>query len=97
MIRPGTNEGVLNDWDLAVRPSRSHTRNTERTGTLPFMALDLMDALLRKESISRVYRHDFEAFSWILPWVFIRFTNGEDTQDAILDRWTTGDLQECRT
>ena len=44
MVDPGTGNGVLNDWDLSRRrvadgPTRT---GAERTGTIPFMALDLL-------------------------------------------------------
>jgi hypothetical protein len=57
--------GVLNDWDLATVLSSSDTPNTYRTGTIPFMALQL---LLGKPVI-HLFRHDVESFIWLFLWV----------------------------
>jgi len=43
MINPMTKRGVLNDWDLSYDRSsggdEGHVAGSEKTGTLPFMAL----------------------------------------------------------
>jgi hypothetical protein len=33
--------GVLNDYDLSILPDKTRTLGTERTGTWPFMAVDM--------------------------------------------------------
>lgn len=40
-------------------------KNTERTGTLPFMALDLLTEKGLKGHIRHTYEHDAEAFFWV--------------------------------
>ena len=35
--------GVLNDFDLSIVSSLAEEFGTERTGTVPFMAIDLME------------------------------------------------------
>ena len=57
--------GVLNDWDLAKVLSSSATPNTDRTGTIPFMALDLLSG----ERVVHMFRHDAESFVWLFLWV----------------------------
>ncbi|KAI0027651.1 hypothetical protein K488DRAFT_27037, partial [Vararia minispora EC-137] len=64
--------GVLNDWDLAKdghpdMGDRLTTFEMERTGTVPFMALDLLKRQAGVQVI-HVYRHDLEAGIWVLPW-----------------------------
>ena len=59
--------GVVNDFDLATWVNHS-TTNNDRTGTIPFMAIDLLNGGLER-GIRRQYRHDLESFSWILAFV----------------------------
>jgi len=63
----GKVEGVLNDYDLASWDKIS-TTNSDRTGTVPFMALDLVRGGLDRQ-IPRLYRHDAESFVWVLTYL----------------------------
>ena len=67
MYDPDSHRGVLNDFDLArSRAASGKPSSKDNTGTLPFLALDL----LRKEAfdglVQRLYRHDAESFTWCL-------------------------------
>ena len=44
MVDPATGNGVLNDWDLSRFEDGPMRVGAERTGTIPFMALDLLTA-----------------------------------------------------
>ena len=57
--------GVLNDRDLATVLSSSATPNNDRTGTIPFMALQLLEG----ERVAHMFRHDVESFIWLVLWV----------------------------
>lgn len=61
---------MLNDFDLAsVMPPGAESPpkvGHRRTGTLVFMALDLLQKL--NGEISRCYRHEVESFVWVLLW-----------------------------
>ena len=61
--------GVLNDFDLATW-DKHPTTNNDRTGTIPFMALDLLGGGLDNR-IRRLYRHDLESFGWVLAYVTV--------------------------
>jgi hypothetical protein len=63
----GKPEGVLNDYDLASW-DKCRTTNSDRTGTIPFMALSMLDGGL-DEQIPRLYRHDAESFVWVLTYI----------------------------
>lgn len=89
-----TKAGIAIDWDLAV-DAQSPAGNSERTGTLPFMALSLLVNLFAESPIYRLYRYDLEGYIWILPWVFIRCRGGQEHNDEALDTWMTGDAQQC--
>jgi hypothetical protein len=61
--------GVVNDFDLATWVDHS-TTNNDRTGTIPFMAIDLLKGGLEGR-IPRLYRHDMESFGWILTYISV--------------------------
>ncbi|KAL6300674.1 hypothetical protein BKA93DRAFT_711129, partial [Sparassis latifolia] len=62
MYDPDTQRSVLNDFDLAVvREGSEEEREPAgkmRTGTVPFMALDLLMPGYYGGKIARLYRHD---------------------------------------
>ena len=65
----GKKYGVLNDFDLAAIMAvgeRTPKQGFERTGTLPFMAIDLLR--FPNGQISRWFRHDLESCMWCLVW-----------------------------
>ena len=98
MIDPETNHGVLNDWDLSHYPGfpNSLQPHGERTGTVPFMAVDLLNDNNWKGKQPRLYRHDLEGLIWILPWVFLQY---EDSTFKIrkLNSWSTGNYHQCKS
>jgi serine/threonine protein kinase len=54
--------GTLSDFDLASI-SGEQSNNKQRTGTLPFMAIELLSA---HHPIVHKYEHDVESFYWVL-------------------------------
>lgn len=85
--------GVLNDWDLCyVRdriPQAKHHR--ERTGTIPFTALELLTDEYWNGEIKHLYRHDLEAFIWILPWVFLQYEGRKLSKKPVFECWSSSD------
>ncbi|TFK21745.1 hypothetical protein FA15DRAFT_549922, partial [Coprinopsis marcescibilis] len=67
-MKDGTAKGILNDWDMATRADTKNqvprSSAQHRTGTLPFMACDL----LAIEPPRHYYRHDLESFMYVLIW-----------------------------
>lgn len=65
--------GVLNDWDMASpvndQGDVSSPTASYATGTIPFMAHDLLDA----NPPAHLYRHDLESFMYILIWAAIHY------------------------
>ncbi|KAG5643627.1 hypothetical protein H0H81_010053, partial [Sphagnurus paluster] len=59
-------QGVLNDFDLAVYRPEHVQPGGERTGTIPYMALDLLTDAYFDGKVQRRYRHDLKSFIWIL-------------------------------
>ncbi|PPQ66181.1 hypothetical protein CVT24_000158 [Panaeolus cyanescens] len=70
--------GVLNDFDLARLFGSKGATGHENTGTLPFMAIDLLNPDGMAGLIPRRYRHDAEAFVWVLVYLCLAFTRKGD-------------------
>jgi Fungal protein kinase len=89
--------GVLNDYDLAHLHGRQRSSDTECTGTVPFMALDLLrlskDA--KDSKIARLYRHDCESFVWALLWICCRYDGGKVIRNAPFSELNTNDFRKC--
>jgi hypothetical protein len=87
--------GVLNDYDLSSLASAQGPEGNERTGTVPFMALDLLTEQGQRGEVKHLYRHDLESFMWVLAWVCLRYGDGKLQQPRPLDRWATVDAVGC--
>ena len=68
--------GVLNDFDLARFADQRGASGQDNTGTLPFMALDLLSVRGLGGEIPRRYRHEAESFTWCL--ICLYFATVED-------------------
>ncbi|KAG1796386.1 uncharacterized protein HD556DRAFT_298771 [Suillus plorans] len=91
--------GVLNDFDLSsIKESLSSIQGSpkgfERTGTVPFMALNLL--MPGAGRVEHVYRHDAESFIWVLTWICLRYKKGKLLRKRRpLDEWLTTDAMGC--
>jgi hypothetical protein len=81
--------GVLNDFDLAGFADRIGTSWQDNTGTLPFMALDLLSGKGLHGGIPRLYRHEAESFAWSL--IYLHLATVED-KNRKNHTWTTNAL-----
>ena len=89
--------GILNDFDLAKLADQAGATGQDNTGTLPFMALDLLKRGLCGE-IARRYRHDAESFAWCLVCLYLSMVEGADGNNYTrnphpLPKW----FQDCRS
>jgi Fungal protein kinase len=75
--------GVLNDYDLAIFKSNDAPSSKTRTGTKPFMAIDLLG---NPTDVHR-YRHDLESMFYVIVYVISRYHNGEEIDDPPLQGW----------
>ncbi|TRM63265.1 hypothetical protein BD626DRAFT_583670 [Schizophyllum amplum] len=93
--------GYLNDWDLACfvgslglsEPSTSQ----HRTGTGPFMAIDLQrpDANGKTPVRDHRYCHDLESLFWLLVWAVLHFDlKTKRRRECLLLDWE-GDWQDA--
>ncbi|KAG2355773.1 hypothetical protein BDR07DRAFT_1302159 [Suillus spraguei] len=87
--------GVLNDFDLSS--TRDSPSGQERTGTVPFMAVELLTEEAIKGKVKHLYRHDAESFIWVLIWVCLRYKAGRLLRKRRpLDEWLKVDAVGCR-
>lgn len=95
-LEDGTANGLLNDWDMASvwknGVGDTITAAHHRTGTPPFMAIDL----LRAELWGHLYRYELESFVYILVWAAVHYnlkakTRAERVHKALIN-WVTGTL-----
>jgi hypothetical protein len=49
----------------------------ERTGAVPFMAIELLTEQRSAGEIKHVYAHDAESFIWVLVWISLRYEDGK--------------------
>ena len=93
--------GILIDWDLAidVKPREDGgdgESSRYRTGTGPFMAIDL---LRLKMGPPHYYRHDFESFFYTLLWSACTFLlNGSEVkkQHQLVESWSVANWGDIR-
>ncbi|KIM29620.1 hypothetical protein M408DRAFT_328837 [Serendipita vermifera MAFF 305830] len=90
----GKIRGVLIDFDLAKLRGDA-TTSTERIGTQPFMALEMLNSIPMKTPQPHLYRHDVEAFLWVVIWVCAHYVKGSERVDAPFKAWAQGDAQNC--
>ncbi|KAG1805113.1 uncharacterized protein HD556DRAFT_1437275 [Suillus plorans] len=87
--------GVLNDYDLSSF-KRDGPRGLERTGTVPFMAVNLLSPAAIAGKVEHVYAHDAESLIWVLTWVCLRYEKGILlSTNRPLEEWLKADAYQC--
>lgn len=84
--------GVLNDRYLPTGIPSSGTPNVDRTGTIPFMALQLLSG----EHVAPLFRHDAESFIWVFIWVCGCSDGLKEVLVAPYKGWKKLDMLDCR-
>ncbi|KAK7036646.1 hypothetical protein VNI00_011579 [Paramarasmius palmivorus] len=84
--------GVLNDLDLAVFiEERAEPSSKHRTGTKPFIALDLLNPKNAYPNDDKHYaRYDLESFVYVFGWVLGRFKDGKQIENPPYNEWGEG-------
>ncbi|PPQ94398.1 hypothetical protein CVT25_002486 [Psilocybe cyanescens] len=95
MYDPETKCGVLSDFDLSLLQWETRAIGTDRTGTVPFMAIDLLTQGYWEGKIQRFYHHELESFIWILAYVCLLYDKGIRKKNAAVDAWRTSDYNTC--
>ena len=88
-LEDGSVQGVLNDWDVA---STSHTESESehtnmRTGTMPFMSIDLHE----DPPPVHIERFEYESLFYVLYWICLSYSDGkllpEEKRHSAFKRW----------
>ncbi|KAI6000199.1 hypothetical protein F5J12DRAFT_914380 [Pisolithus orientalis] len=87
--------GVLNDYDLSSLESSSNPLGNERTGTIPFMAIDLLEERGQNGDVKHQYRHDMESFIWVFLWISLQYKDGTALEPGPLDSWAKVNAHGC--
>ncbi|KAG1816325.1 uncharacterized protein BJ212DRAFT_1480776 [Suillus subaureus] len=95
--KDGKRIGVLNDYDLSSLANVQGPQGNERTGTVPFMALDLLTEEGQRGEVKHLYRHDLESFMWCFAWISLRYKEGVLLQRGLrpFDEWANLDAVAC--
>ncbi|KAL5631648.1 hypothetical protein ACGC1H_007232 [Rhizoctonia solani] len=79
--------GVLIDLDHGVdllENDNKKASSLHRTGTLPFMALDLLHD---DQAYPQHLRHDLESFVCVLFWIAGRYDSGNEVNNLVFNEW----------
>ncbi|TRM57764.1 hypothetical protein BD626DRAFT_586521 [Schizophyllum amplum] len=98
-LRPDESiEAVLNDWDLGIDARELQTHlGFEVTGTIPFMAIDLLTPQAMRGEVRHLYRHDLEAMIWVFVWIMCCYDEGKQrTVPEEVAEWTAQDPKAAR-
>jgi hypothetical protein len=87
--------GILNDYNLVHLMSQPRPTGTERTGTRPFIALDLLTKKAWDSKVERPYHHDCKSFIWVLLWVCCCYEGGKQINNPPLSELTEGNHNHC--
>ncbi|KAL4243005.1 hypothetical protein ABKN59_011407 [Abortiporus biennis] len=91
---PSQHPGLVASMQVDTVKEKAHTdkkcqKMRFRTGTGPFMAIDV---LARTPTPIHIYRYDLESFFYVLVWFCAGFNPGKHTLSSI-DDWRTPDFQ----
>ena len=101
-LEDGSVQGVLNDWDVA---STSHTESDSehtnmRTGTMPFMSIDLHE----DPPPVHMERFEYESLFYVLYWICLSYSDGKllpvekmHVASKFWPRWNSDNLREARS
>ncbi|KAJ7094554.1 hypothetical protein B0H15DRAFT_128242 [Mycena belliarum] len=77
--------GVLNDFDLSVfRHKEPRSTSKQRTGTEPYMAVDL---LVTGPPPPHIYRFDLESLFYVIAYVVYQYHEGKKIDNPPFDAW----------
>jgi len=88
--------GVLNDCDLTSVVSSPGRLGNERTGTIPFVAIELLRPDGQAGEVEHIYRHDMESLIWVFVWLCFQYKDGKSNHGP-LDVWAKVDASLCVT
>ncbi|KAI6000147.1 hypothetical protein F5J12DRAFT_928595 [Pisolithus orientalis] len=87
--------GVLNDYDLSSLAFSPNPLGNERTGTIPFMAIDLLMEDGQNGKVKHRYRHDVESLIYVFIWISLQYKDGKPLNSGPLDSWAKVNARGC--
>ncbi|KAK7680255.1 hypothetical protein QCA50_016764 [Cerrena zonata] len=101
MVDPENKKGILVDFDLATVAHNDTIdacplHGNDRTGTMAFMALELLREEGLQGKIPRLYRHDLESFCWVFLWICYCYDNGKFMIHFPFGDWIDTTPRSCR-
>ena len=78
--------GVLNDFDLATIKGDPSPSSKQRTGTKPYMAIQLLRET-KGDPVGHSYRHDLESLFYVILILTSCFEDGKEISDPPLQKW----------
>jgi hypothetical protein len=86
-------EGVLLDFDLAYVEKGDAASSGHRTGTTPFLSLDLLANPTTRHTVA----HDLESLIYVLIWITTNYKEGgKQVKQNPLRDWYTGSADQMR-
>ena len=95
MYDPESGCGVLTDFDLSLLQWEPRVIGTDRTGTVPFMAVGLLNDKYWNGTIKRYYHHELESFIWVVLFVFLLYQGGQRQSNTHVTPWITSNYNAC--
>ncbi|KAI1271450.1 serine/threonine-protein kinase Sgk2 [Xylaria sp. FL0933] len=80
--------GMLIDLDLAKEEGQGRSGARHRTGTMQFMAIEVLTGT------AHTYRHDLEAFFYVLIWLCAYRAREGQQKSPLLARWHNGTYEQ---
>ncbi|KAK7687817.1 hypothetical protein QCA50_009036 [Cerrena zonata] len=98
MVDPVNDKGILTDFDLATivdKDAIDPLHGVDRTGTMVFMSVELLDGDGQQGKIPRLYRHDLESFCWVFFWICYCYDNGVLRPRYPCTEWINVTSRQC--
>jgi len=93
---PVTNCGVFSDYDLAILRGQARLFGDQRTGTVAFMAVELLSNEYFEGQLQRQYGHELEAFIWVFAFASLHYREGRAKKNSPVSGWSTSNYIACR-
>jgi serine/threonine protein kinase len=92
-------KGFLIDLDLAKVIGSDSSGSVHRTGTMEFMAIEMLQV---ETNVPHSYRHDLESFFYVLIWICVKYELREGGHNKkcpprVLDGWSGADAPSVKT
>jgi hypothetical protein len=97
-IDPKTLRGVLLDFDLVrvIPTAKSTAVVKDRSGTVPYMAIEFLTDEYWRSEIERLYCHDLESFIWVIAHIAWGFdSENNPVPNSPVQGWIADNYQLC--